>query len=104
MRTTWRTIALIAVTASLCPAHLGDRVVPIHEIPEESFSEIDLHDGDIDDWLTVIGEPSLTGLDLTADLSGDGEEYDPSDLDFRIWLAWYRGPDQFADGLLVPVG
>ena len=67
MRNTWRTITLITVTAFMCSAHVGDRVVPIFEIPEESFSEIDIHDGDIEDWLNVIGEPSLTGLDLTSD-------------------------------------
>lgn len=99
MRNTWRTITLITVTAFMCSAHVGDRVVPIFEIPEESFSEIDIHDGDIEDWLNVIGEPSLTGLDLTALIedpnkgitNAPGEEYDPSDLDFRIWLAWHRG-------------
>ena len=92
MWNTLRTITLIAVSASLSSAHVGDRVVPISEIPEESFSEIDIHDGNIEDWLNVIGEPSLTGLDLTAEIGGTyGEEYDPSDLDFRIWLAWHRG-------------
>ena len=92
MRNILRTIVLLALTVSLCSGHVGDRVVPIFEISEESLSEIDIHDGEIGDWLTVMGEPSLTGRDLTADVSGThGEEYDPSDLDFRIWLAWHRG-------------
>ena len=92
MRNALRTIALLAGTSSLCWAHVGDRVVPIFEIPEESLSEIDIHDGVIGDWLDVIGEPSLTGPDLTPDFGvGFGEEYNPGDLDFRIWLAWHRG-------------
>ncbi len=91
MRNIWLTIGLLAVNASLCSAHVGDRVVPVFEISDEMLSEIDIHDGEIGDWLAVIGEPSLTGLDLTADVSGGMEEYDPSDLDFRIWLAWHRG-------------
>ncbi len=91
MRDIFRTITLLAVTASLCSGHVGERVVPIFEIPDELLSEIDIHDGEIGDWLTVIGEPSLTGLDLTPDFGSTfGEEYNPSDLDFRIWLAWHQ--------------
>lgn len=91
MRNSLRTITLLTVTASLCSGHVGERVVPIFEIPDELLSEIDIHDGDIDDWHTVIGEPTLTGLDLTPDyVAGSGEEYDPSNLDFRIWVAWHR--------------
>ena len=89
-----RTITLIAVSASLSFAHVGDRVVPISEIPEEFFDLININDAAIDDWLSVIGEPSLTGLDFTANFGAPGqdwgEEYNPADLDFRIWLAWHR--------------
>ena len=54
-------------------AHIGD--------------EIDLTDGSVDDWHEVIGEPSLTA----SDFFWEGQPYDPSDLDFRIWLAWHQG-------------
>ena len=86
-----RTITLLAVTASLCSAHVGDRLIPVFEIPDKLLSDMDVHDGDIEDWVNVIGEPSLTGLDLTPVIGGTyGEEYDPSDLDFRVWMAWHR--------------
>ena len=95
MRNIFRTITLLSVTASLCSGHLGDRLVPVFEIPGELLAEIDIHDGEIEDWLTVIGEPSLTGLDLTPQFWEDigvdiGEEYNPGDFDVRIWLAWHR--------------
>ena len=86
-----RTITLLAVTTSWCSGHLGDRLVPVFEISGELLAEIDIHDGEIEDWLTVIDEPSLTGLDLTPMFWGDmGEEYNPGDFDVRIWLAWHR--------------
>ena len=83
---------LLILTASYCFGHIGDRVVPIPEIPEELITQIDIKDGDIEDWLNVIGEPSLTGLDLIPNFGdGWGEEYNPGDLDFRIWMGWHRG-------------
>lgn len=90
MRYALRTIVLLAFTASLCSGHEGDRVVPVLEIPDRLLSGIDIHDGDIEDWLDVIGEPSLTGLDLIPD-TFFGEDYNPSNFDFRIWLGWNRG-------------
>ena len=78
-----RTITLLAFTASLCWGHEGDRVVPVFEIPDNLASGTDLHDGDVQDWLDVIAEPSLTGLDLVPD-TVFGEEFYPGDFDFRI--------------------
>ena len=74
-------------------AHLGDRVYPVTYLSDEMLERIDLKDGLVDEWYELVGEPSMTLLDFT------GEEPhsppllpDPSDLDFRIWLAWHEHP------------
>ena len=65
---------------------------------------IDLHDGFVDEWHDVIGPPTLTGLDFIGRL---GAEYQPHDLDFRIWIGWNRSSNrvyvagQFVDDLYM---
>ena len=72
-------------------AHIGDRVYPIIEISDDQIGMIDLHDGFVDEWLDVIGPPTLTALDFTA-LHGSG--YQPHDLDFRIWIGWNKSSNR----------
>ena len=66
----------------------------IFEVSEES--RVDLKDGSVDDWSELLGEPTFTALDFTAfDSFGPDAEpkaFDPSSLDFRIWLGWGRNP------------
>ena len=65
---------------------------------------IDLHDGFVDEWQDVIGPPTLTGLDFIGRF---GAEYQPHDLDFRIWIGWNRNSNrvyvagQFVDDLYM---
>ena len=67
--------------------HSGDRLYPFYEIPDEAA--IDITDGSIEDWQQLFGEPSLTSLDFTGfDPNDRVMGYDPSDLDFRIYLGW----------------
>lgn len=40
----------------------------------------------VDDWSDVLGEPALTPLDFAL---LEGDSYDPSSFDFRVWLAWH---------------
>ena len=74
-------------------AHQGDRIFPIFEITDDMLELIDLDDGSIDEWEALI-EPSLTTLDFTRNifdrstLNSETVAYDPSDLDFRVWLGW----------------
>ena len=54
------------------------------------LDEFDLTDGSIEDWETVMGEPTLTLLDFTADTRVyDTPERDPGDLDLQIWMGWH---------------
>ena len=83
--------ALIAVFGlNQVYGHSGDRVYRFYEIPDEAA--IDITDGSIEDWEELFGEPSLTSLDFTGFTSYQGSgvsmEYNPSDLDFRIYLGW----------------
>ena len=80
--------ALVLGLASTAQAQRPERVYPIVELTDEDLELIDVHDGSIEDWLEVVGGPSVTALDFRT----HPEEglYDPADMDFRIWLAWHR--------------
>ena len=58
---------------------------------DEDVARIDVGDGSIEDWLDVVGEPSLTALDFRTD--PDFGPYDPASMDFRIWLGWHDAAD-----------
>ena len=58
------------------------------------MEEIRLDDGSVDEWYELVGEPAMTLLDFTKDYE-DGSPLDPTDLDFRIWLAWHDDPVRF---------
>ena len=45
-------------------AHVGDEIYPFFELLDEDLDRIDLTDGSVEDWLEVVGEPSLTALDF----------------------------------------
>ena len=84
----WLPAALLfLIFNTAADAHIGDQVYPFFELLDEDLHRIDLTDGSVEDWLEVVGEPSLTASDFFW-LFGS---YDLSDLDFRIWLAWHQG-------------
>ena len=90
MRALFSSIPIFLVTtAILTEAQFPDRVYPIPELTDEMRSRIDVKDVSVDDWAEVLGEPTLTPLDLRT--PSWTSEYDPSSLDFRIWLAWHDG-------------
>ena len=86
----WRVAILILLTGASLEAQFQDRLYPFVELTDEMRDRIDLKDGSVDDWLEVLGEPSLTPLDLAL-YPNWGYQYDPSSFDFRIWLAWHHG-------------
>ena len=101
-------LPLAAISAGVAPlaAHVGDRLYPISYLSEETLAALDLEDASVDDWVEAVGEPALTPLDF--DLASYGpqvtsyDQYDPANLDFRIWLGWSRDgkihvAGQFAD-------
>ena len=90
-------ISLMALTSLLglalpaAHAHVGDQIYPFYELLEEDLHRIDLTDGSVEDWLEVVGEPSLTATDFVWGTQHAAAEYNPLDVDFRIWLAWHQG-------------
>lgn len=87
-------VALLAISLAVCltsgvSAHIGGKIYLIYEIADADLGDIDLRDVSIADWENVVGDPSLYATDFYADPTvGDGAQYDPADLDYRIWLSW----------------
>ena len=75
------------LTALSLEAQFQDRLYPFRELTDEMRARIDLKDGSIEDWLEILGEPTLTGLDFAS------SSYDPSSYDCRLWLAWHDATD-----------
>ena len=87
-------LLLAAITyAGLPPhwatAHEGERVYQILEITDDMLAQIDLRDGTTDEWPPLLGEPTLRTIDFQMS-EYYPTEYDPSDLDFAIWLGWHE--------------
>ena len=78
--------------------HSGGRVFPIPELTDEMLARIRFDDGSVDEWYDLIGEPTMTLLDFQAPYSNLFP--DPSNLDFRIWLAWHDDPDRIYAGFV----
>ena len=82
-------MGLIVGLTSGASAHIGEQVYLLFEVSEADLADIDLRDASIADWEDVIGDASLVTTDFFQDPTvGDGAQYDPADLDYRIWLGW----------------
>jgi hypothetical protein len=82
-------VGLVIGLAGGASAHIGDTIYLLFEIPDADIADIDLRDVSIEDWEDVVGDPSLLATDFFADPTvGEGAQYDPADLDYRIWLGW----------------
>lgn len=83
-------LELVLLLAASAGAHMGERTWPIHELTDEMLAKVQL-DGSTEEWYDLVGEPSMTPEDFRT---YDNREFDPSDLDFRIWLAWHDATDR----------
>ena len=82
-------MTLVIGLASGASAHIGDKVYLLFEAPAEDLADIDLTDGSVEDWEDVFGDPTFLPTDLYQDPTvGDGAQYDPADLDYRIWTGY----------------
>ena len=91
-RFVWLKLALsLAGFLSVADAQPADRIYPIMQLTDRDVAEIDVTDGSVEDWENIVGEPTLTPLDFAEPYGGS---YDPSDMDFRIWLGWHDATDR----------
>ena len=82
-------LGLVFGSASTATAHIGDNVFLIFEIPSADAVDIDFDDLSIADWEDVVGDASVQATDMFADPTvGEGAQYDPADMDYRIWIGW----------------
>ncbi len=77
---------LLALLATSAHGHIGEEIYPFYELLDEDLDRIDLTDGSVEDWIDILGEPSLTG----ADFYYPDSTYDPTNCDNRFWLGWHR--------------
>ena len=84
------TLCLLLALATSAGAHSGERLYPIPELTDEMLERIQLNDGSAEEWYDLVGEPTMSLVDFSL----YGTIPDPSDLDFRIWLAWHDDPDR----------
>ena len=94
----WLKLALsLAGFLSVAEAQPPDRIYPIMQLTDRDVAEVDVTDGSVEDWEIIVGEPTLTPLDF-AETYFFGPfvvgSYDPSDMDFRIWLGWHDATDR----------
>ena len=82
--------AVAAGLSARAGAHGGYRVFPIAELTDEMLEQIQLDDGSVEEWFDLVDEPTMS----LVDFRWYGHIPDPSDLDFRIWLAWHDEPDR----------
>ncbi len=90
MKTRKRFLQLIGlVLGLLCGAEAqeSERLYPFVELTDADLAQIDVTDGTVDEWINLLGEPTLTALDFQ--IRPDRPPYDPADMDHRAWLAWH---------------
>ena len=77
------------VVGLLCGAEAqeSERLYPFVELTDADLAQIDVTDGSVDEWVDLLGEPTLTALDFQ--IPPDWPPYDPADMDYRVWLAWH---------------
>ncbi len=85
-----RSLPIIGLVVGLlyeAEAQESERLYPFVELTDADLAQIDVTDGSIDEWVDLLGEPTLTALDFQTDpwLA----PYDPADMDHRVWLAWH---------------
>ncbi len=80
-------IGLVVGLLHVAEAQESERIYPFVELTDSDLAQIDVTDGSIDEWIDLLGEPTLTALDFQT--RPDRAPYDPADMDYRVWLAWH---------------
>ncbi len=90
MKTRKRFLPIIGLVLGLlhgAEAQESERLYPFIELTDADLAQIDVTDGSVNEWVDLLGEPTLTALDFQT--RPDLAPYDPADMDYRVWLAWH---------------
>lgn len=85
----WLWLGALLIGASSAVAHVGDRVIPIYEVPTSDLPVID--DFSLFEWENIVPEPSLDSADFSSLQIGSPSS---SNLAMRIYLAWNQTTQQ----------
>ncbi len=80
-------IGLVVGLLGGAEAQESERLYPFVELTDADLAQIDVTDGSVDEWVDLLGEPTLTALDFQ--IPPNRPPYDPADMDYRVWLAWH---------------
>ena len=58
------TLAAVSADVGEVAGHVGERLIPINYLSEETLARLDFDDATVEDWIDSVGEPSLTPLDF----------------------------------------
>ena len=91
LKMSWPTLGAILMLSGLCSAHVPtDVIYPITGLLDADVAAITF-DGDLAEWVDILGDPVLTGTDFFSDPGvGDGAPYDPDDLSFNFRIGWHQ--------------
>ncbi len=82
MKTVKRFLQLTGLVVGLlrsAEAQEGERLYPFVELTDADLAQIDVTDGSIDEWVDLLGEPTLTPLDFQT-------RPEPGFMIRRIWI------------------
>ncbi len=80
-------IGLVVGLLGGAEAQESERLYPFVELTDADLAQIDVTDGSVDEWVDLLGEPTLTALDFQ--IRPGLAPYDPADMDYRVWLTWH---------------
>lgn len=86
---TWLCLGTVLLCGSRAGAHVGDRVIPIYEVPTSDLPVID--DFSLFEWENIVPQPSLDSADFSSLQIGSPSS---SNLAMRIYLAWNQTTQQ----------
>jgi len=85
----WICLCVVLIVSGRAVAHVGDRVIPIYEVPTSDIPDID--DFSLFEWANIVPESSLESRDFSSLQIGSPSS---DDLAARIYLAWNMGTQQ----------
>ncbi|MDA0335102.1 MAG: hypothetical protein O2782_08065 [bacterium] len=90
----WICLCMVPALCVDVAAHVGDRIIPIYEVPSSDIPQID--DFSLFEWENIVPEPSLESQDFSSLQIGSPSS---DDLATRIYLAWNMATQRLYMGM-----